>query len=161
MKAFFIYLMIAFSVFEPFNIAGDSMEPTLSHGDVVVIDKNAYDDKEPLRGDVVIFYGTDEENKYFVKRIIGLPGETIKVKEGDLYLIQGTREIEIYEPYLPEGRRQYTLREIDGTSYQIPEGKYFVLGDNRDNSYDSRTWKSPFIPEENIVGKYYDMMPSL
>jgi signal peptidase I len=144
----------------PFNIAGDSMDPNFHDGQSIMIEKFSYAFDSPDRSDVVIFSGTDEPEKYFVKRIIGLPGEVILLSEGDVYRIIETKhgeekKILIDEPYLPSKNKVYSLRQIDGTRYTVPQGKYFVLGDNRDGSFDSRTWKDPFVPKKNIVGKYY------
>lgn len=154
MKEFFI-LLFSFWLMSPFTITGESMEPTFSHDDVIMINNYAYAEQDPQRFDVIVFYGTDEPDKHFVKRIIGLPGETIVMKEDTVYIEEDDELIELDEPYIWRNKNQdISLRKIDGTSYQVPWGKYFVLGDNRDSSYDSRTWKDPFVPKENIVGKY-------
>jgi signal peptidase I len=155
MKSFLASIIVVFYM-SPFNISGDSMEPFLSDGDVIMTESLTYADNEPARGDIVVFYGTDEPDKFFVKRIIGLPGETIKISEDNVYVIdEDGDQTKIEEPYLSKSAKAYSLRQIDGTSYEIPEGSYFVLGDNRDSSFDSRTWKNPFVPKNNIVGKYY------
>jgi signal peptidase I len=152
MKEFFIYIF-SFWLMTSFTVSGDSMEPTFSHDDVIVVESYVFE--EPQRYDIVIFWGTDESDKQFVKRIIGLPGETILIREDRIFIVEDNGdETEIEEPYIWKNEETYTLREIDGTRYDVPEGYYFVLGDNRDASYDSRTWHSPFIPEENIAGKY-------
>jgi signal peptidase I len=149
-------IFISLLFFSPFNVAGDSMEPTLMNTDVIMIDKTAYLFSEPQRGDIVIFFGTDEPDKFFIKRIIGMPGETILLKEDKVFIVnEDGKEIFLDEPYVQiRGNKLYSLRQIDGTRYQVPKGHYFVLGDNRNSSYDSRTWKHPFVPKENIVGKY-------
>lgn len=129
------------------------MEPALSHDDTIMTE--AYFFEEPQRQDIIVFWGTDEPDKYFVKRIIGMPGETILIREEIVYIVESDGdEVEIDEPYIWRDDDTYTLREIDGTKYEVPYGNYFVLGDNRDSSYDSRTWQNPFVPEENIAGKY-------
>ncbi|MFC1655467.1 signal peptidase I [Patescibacteria group bacterium] len=154
MKEFFTFIF-SFWLMSPFTISGESMEPMLSHDDVIMIENYAYVDESPERYDVIVFEGTDEPGKHFVKRIIGLPGETITMKEDVVYIEEDGELIELDEPYIWRNKNEvYSLRKIDGTSYQVPGGKYFVLGDNRDSSYDSRTWKDPFIPKENIEGKY-------
>jgi signal peptidase I len=159
MKSFFTALL-GFWFMIPFNISGDSMEPVFSHGDTVMFESLTYMLEEPKRGDIIVFEGTDEPDKYFVKRIIGMPGETVLLREDDVYLVddEGDDEI-INEPYIPETKEFYSLRQIDGTTYEIPDDHYFVLGDNRDFSFDSRTWTVPFVPEKNIVGKYYYKVP--
>lgn len=137
----------------PFNISGDSMEPTLSHEDMVMFESLSYQLEEPIRGDVVVFYGTDEYEKIFVKRIIGMSGETVVLKEGVVFIDGESLD----EPYLSKKHTggRFNFREFDGVTYEVPYGKYFVLGDNRENSFDSRVWNDPFVPRENLVGKYY------
>ncbi len=152
----FIVSVFGFLFMSPFNISGDSMEPILSHDDTVMFETLTYMLEDPLRGDVVVFYGTDEPDKIFVKRIIGMPGETVLLREGKVFIVDENDDEKLLEEnYLRKSGREYSLRQIDGTRYEIPEGKYFVLGDNRDNSFDSRTWHDPFVPKENLVGKYY------
>ena len=150
MKAFFAAIFTIFFL-SPFTISGNSMEPFLSDHDVILVDSYTYNQEAPQRGDVIVFRGTDEPDKFFVKRVIGLPGETVIIREDDVYI----NETKLDEPYVYSKDKIYSLRQIDGTQYEVPEGKYFVLGDNRDSSFDSRTWRSPFVPKNNIVGKYY------
>jgi signal peptidase I len=143
----------------PFNISGDSMYPNFADGSTIMTESLTYLSEEPQRGDVVVFYGTDEPDKFFVKRIIGLPGETIKISEDNVYIVDDEgKETKIEEPYVNKTDKVYSLKQIEGTKYEIPEATYFVLGDNRDSSFDSRTWDNPFVPKNNIVGKYYFML---
>lgn len=137
----------------PFNISGDSMEPTFSHEDVIMFESLTYQLEEPIRGDVVVFYGTDEYEKIFVKRIIGMSGESVVLRDGVTY-IDGEQ---LDEPYLSKKpfESRFNFREFDGVTYEVPNGKFFMLGDNRENSFDSRVWNDPFVPRENLVGKYY------
>ncbi|MFC1810964.1 signal peptidase I [Patescibacteria group bacterium] len=140
----------------PFNIQGDSMEPTFSHDDYIMFETLTYIVEEPVRGDVVVFYGTDESEKVFVKRIVGMPGETLILQEGKVYIDEELLE----EPYMriysdSDDNEEFNFREHDGVSYEVPQGKYFMLGDNRKNSFDSRTWNDPFVPHQSIFGKYY------
>lgn len=149
------FLLGVFGIFfmSTFNIQGDSMAPTFFHDDYIVFESASYLFEEPARGDIVVFYGTDEPDKIFVKRIIGMPGETVTMRESKVYI----NDKELTELYLTErsGEPNLSLREIDGINYTVPDGKYFMLGDNRNESYDSRIWHDPFVPQENIVGKYY------
>lgn len=155
MKTFFTVLF-GIWLMMPFTISGDSMEPVFFHGDTIMFESFTYMVEEPKRGDIVVFKGTDEHDKFFVKRIIGMPGEVILLREGEVFQIDKTGdEIKIEEPYISQDIDVYSLRQIDGTRYEIPDGSYFVLGDNRDFSYDSRTWRDPFVKKKNIVGKYY------
>jgi len=149
------FLIGVFSVFfmSPFNIQGDSMEPTFSNDDYIMFEGFSYMVEEPVRGDIVVFYGTDEADKVFVKRIIGMPGEEVVIKERTVYINGELLE----ESYLGQhsDSEDLSLREYDGITYEVPNGKYFMLGDNRRNSFDSRTWSDPFVPRDNFLGKYY------
>lgn len=126
-------------------IPSGSMLPTLEIDDRLIIDKLGYRFAEPQRGDVVVFYPTDklkEEYKdAFIKRIIGLPGETVEVRDGRV-LIDGEP---LSENYIAE-KPQYNWGPET-----VPEGQYLVLGDNRNNSYDSHYWG--FVPRDNIIGR--------
>lgn len=138
----------------PFNIQGDSMEPTFSHDDYIMFETLTYIVEEPVRGDIVVFYGTDEPNKVFVKRIVGMSGESLILKEGKVYIDEELLE-EPYKGIYSDDDSKFNFREHDGVSYEVPQGKYLMLGDNRKNSFDSRTWSDPFVPRQNIFGKYY------
>jgi signal peptidase I len=123
-----------------FRIEGHSMMPTLQEGEYVIINKLAYYFDEPERGDIIVLHFPNDRSRDFIKRVIGLPGDEIEI---------GSREVRVngvllQEPYInapPEYSGQWV----------VPEGKYFVLGDNRNNSSDSYTWS--FLPHEDIVGK--------
>jgi signal peptidase I len=117
-----------------------SMEPTLYRGDFVLVDKISYRLGNPNRGDIVIFYyPVDPEQKY-VKRVIGLPGDQIKISNGQLF-VNGQR---LSEPYLK------AVPIYDG-NWSVPEDSYFVLGDNRNRSNDSHNWG--MLPRQNIIGR--------
>lgn len=152
MKGFLVGVFAVFFM-SPFNISGNSMEPTFSNGDTIMFEGLTYAVEAPMRGDVVVFYGTDEPDKIFVKRIIGLPGEEVVIRERRVYINGELLE----EPYLGQlsDPANLKMREYDGITYEVPEGKYFMLGDNRQNSFDSRTWNDPFVPLDNIIAKYY------
>jgi signal peptidase I len=127
-------------------IPSGSMEPTLQVNDRLVIDKLTYDWNEPHRGDMVVFNPTRtlrQENFHdaLIKRIIGLPGETVAVKKGTVY-INGVPLPETY----PAARPDYRFGPV-----VVPANSYLVLGDNRNNSYDSHYWG--FVPRHDIVGR--------
>ncbi len=126
-------------------IPSASMETTIMTGDRIFGNRLAYLNKDPQRGDIVIFKFPDDEKQLFIKRVIGLPGETLEMREGKIY-IDGSEE-PLDEPYLnvePIG---------DYGPITIPEGAYFMMGDNRNNSADSRYWMQPFVYREKILGK--------
>lgn len=137
-----IVLVIALYVIGLQQVVGDSMEPTLKNGDILIINKLS---KEYKRGDIITFlYG---DIKYLVKRVIGLPGEYVEIKENNIY-ING----EVIEDYVDAtGMKDFDLKNLGYD--KIPEGYYFVIGDNRGNSLDSRNYKVGLIKKEDIIGK--------
>lgn len=157
-------------VWEPFNMPSASMEPTLNVGDYFIVEKVPYLLREPQRGDLVLFLHSDEESPY-VKRLMGLPGDRLQLREGSLYLngqrlarseVKRHPEIvkggQVYRESLPS-RRSYLIREIsdsrffdDTDIYEVPADHYFFLGDNRDNSLDSRS-DLGVVPAENLLGR--------
>lgn len=192
-----IALCIRTFVFEPFNIPSESMYPTLKVGDYLFVEKYAYGYSRysfplglggfegrimasaPARGDVVVFRLPSDTNIDYIKRIVGLPGDTVQVEDGILH-INGTavrRDYEtteqlshgnffaIYHKYtetLPDGVKHgiYEISDeqsLDNTpAFTVPAGHYFVMGDNRDSSQDSRvTGLVGFVPEENLVGRAF------
>jgi len=152
MKAFFreilVTLILAIVVFfilqatvQSFVVVGSSMEPSLHEGQRLLINKVVYAFHEPERGDIIVFHPPDNQQVDYIKRIIALPGDTIKVKEEAIY-INGSP---LDEPYINEPPK-YTISE-----QKIAVNEYFVLGDNRNNSNDSHNgWT---VPRQNIIGK--------
>ncbi len=122
------------------RVEGFSMEPTFHNGELVIVNKLAYRFSLPERGDVVIFHYPRNPKEEFIKRVIGLPGEQISVRNGKVF-INGQ---ELEEPYIASPPN-YTLEAI------VPEGTVYVLGDNRNNSSDSHNWGS--LPLDMIIGK--------
>lgn len=141
-------IMIRLVIAEPRYIPSDSMLPTLQIGDRVVVEKVSYRFHHPKRGDIIVFdppallqefgYTIDQA---FIKRVIGEPGQTIQIQNGKVYLDNEP----LQEPYIA-APPNYSLPPLT-----IPEGQYFVMGDNRNNSNDSHVWG--FLPEENIIGR--------
>ncbi len=123
-----------------FRIEGQSMEPNLHDGEYVLIDKISYLLHPPERGDVVVFVPPTNERDY-IKRVIGLPGDTVEIKSGQVYV----NGIALDEPYLKNSTN------IDIPARQVEEGRYFVMGDNRGNSSDSRVFGA--ITFQSIVGR--------
>ena len=127
------------------RVPTESMEPTILAGDRVIGFRLSYLFSEPQRGDIVIFRYPDDEKQYYVKRVVGLPGERVEVRNGHVY-INGANE-----PL--EGLAGGTETFGSFGPYDVPEDHYFVMGDNRNSSWDSRFWKNTYVPKENIVGK--------
>lgn len=127
-------------------IPSGSMLPTLQVNDRLIVDKLGYHFKNPERGDIVVFSPTQELQKQnfhdaFIKRVIGLPGEKIEVKNGKVFV----NDKPITESYVTDAP-QYQYGPVT-----VPEGSYLVLGDNRNNSYDSHYWG--FVPRDKIIGR--------
>ncbi|MDD2554519.1 MAG: signal peptidase I [Desulfotomaculaceae bacterium] len=129
-------------IMQNFRIPSGSMEPTLQIQDYIFASKLSYRLDEPKRGDIVVFKYPKDTSRYFVKRLIAVGGETVALKGGELY-VDGQS---VPEDYLPQG-----LSFPDYGPVTVPEGNYFMLGDNRNNSRDSRDWG--FVPRNLIVGK--------
>lgn len=182
-----VILVIRSWIAEPFAISGASMVPTLQIGDFVWVDKNAYGLRMPLtntkfmdlgrpaRGDVIVFRFPPDETQTYVKRVVGLPGDEIRVDNGVLY-VNGARVVqqpigrftgegsnaeatgsELLNESLGINKHRILAigarRSRDNETWLVPEGHYFVLGDHRDNSEDSRRWGT--VPEENLVGRVF------
>ena len=128
------------------KIPSASMEPTIMTGDRLIGNRLAYLNSDPQRGDVVIFLFPDNEKEYFIKRVIGLPGETVTVRSGKVYINDST------EP-LDESEYIVTIPIGDFGPYKVPEGAFFMMGDNRNNSMDSRYWNQPYVYKNKILGK--------
>lgn len=152
----------------PFQVEGNSMVSTLEDREYIVINKLAYFVGEPDRGDIVVFRPPNEPRKFYVKRVIGLPGDTVEIRNGRVYVRpEGSDDaLELSEPYLDERNRFRTFRhppnsgDTTPVTYDVPEGQYFLLGDNRQGSHDSRSFAMdgdphPYVPEESIKGRVW------
>ena len=145
--ATFINKVIIFKV----EVPSGSMEDTILIGDRVITFRLAYLISNPKRGDVIVFPYPDDEKVDFIKRIIGLPGETIEGKEGLVYIDGKPLE----EPYVKD------KIDSDFGPYVVPENGYFMMGDNRNNSEDSRYWEHKFVSRDKIKGKAVLKYPDL
>ena len=128
------------------RVPSASMENTIMTGDRVVGFRLTYLFQEPKRGDVIIFKFPDDESLYYVKRIIGEPGDIIDIKDGKIYLNNSETPLEedyIKEPMIPEADMHF----------EVPKGAYFCLGDNRNSSEDSRRWVHSYVYKEKIIAK--------
>lgn len=129
------------------QVVGPSMSPTLKNGDIVLLDKVSYRFAKIKRKDIVALYYAD--SKYLIKRVIGKPGEKVEFKDNHLYI----NGVKFKEDYLPKGitTEDFELNDLGYTI--IPKDMYLVLGDNRENSLDSRDKKVGLVPKKNIIGK--------
>ncbi|RKN86998.1 signal peptidase I [Paenibacillus ginsengarvi] len=148
--AFGLAFLIRYFLFGSYIVDGPSMKPNFHTGERLIVNKLLYDFREPKRGEVVVFHAT--ENKDFIKRIIALPGETVKV-QGDTVYINGEP---LDEPYLHEVVEQAkkagkSYNNLNWPESKVPEGTVFVLGDNRSDSTDSRMIGP--VPTEKVVGR--------
>jgi signal peptidase I len=191
-QALLIALVIRTLLFQPFVIPSGSMIPTLLIGDYLFVSKMSYGyskyslpfspdlfegriwSDEPERGDVAVFRPNNKIDTDYIKRVIGLPGDTVQMKDGELYINgeavkreaagefkpngqYGNRALKLYREILPNGVTYMTADEgptlADNTKvFEVPKGHYFMMGDNRDNSSDSR-FGVGYVPLENFVGK--------
>lgn len=122
-----------------------SMAPTIPNPCYILVDHVATEFSAPTRGEVVLFHFPDNPSQIFVKRVIGLPGDTVTIHSGHVY-IDGKV---LKEPYLPAG----VVTQGDFGPYVVPAGHYFMMGDNRNNSDDSRYWVHKYVAQSAIVGR--------
>ncbi len=154
----------------PFQVEGGSMNYTLEDREYIIINKLAYFLGTPKRGDIVVFRPPNDASKYYVKRIIGEPGDTVVLKNGEVYVIKKgtTEQMKLDEPYLDEHNAGRTYRHPSNSQgdttevrFPVPEDRYFVLGDNRQGSLDSRSFTGedgkpvPYVPTYDIKGKVW------
>ena len=140
------YFVITF-IGQRTKVDGHSMEPTLSDGDNLIVDKLSYRFKDPSRYDIIIFPYQHAENVYYIKRIIGLPGDTVQVKDDGYVYINGERSDEDY------GAELMDHGGIASEPLTLGDDEYFVLGDNRNHSSDSRDPMVGVLKRENIIGR--------
>lgn len=142
-----IIIPIRYYLIQPFIVRGSSMEPSFFDGEYLIIDEISYRFDGPDRGDVIVFKYPKDNTQYYIKRIIGLPKETIEISEGKIIIYNNKypEGMEFAESYLVDIETPGDLKEF------IPEDNYFVLGDNRRASSDSRIWG--LLPEHFIVGR--------
>lgn len=136
-------------IIRPFIVNGSSMEPNIEDKQYLIVDEISYRVREPERGDVIVLKSPPEPKKYYIKRIIGLPGETVKITGTTVTIINSEHPtgFALTESYLNDALNQHPQH----MTVTVPQGRYFVMGDNRDGSYDSRSWGT--LPKENIRGR--------
>lgn len=140
-----IVLPIRYFVFQPFIVKGQSMEPSFESGNYLIIDQLSYRFREPQRGEVVVFKYPKNPSQRYIKRVIGLPGETVEIKNGKVIIFteKGTQILDEPDSFFTPGNVKISLNKDE----------YFVLGDNRSFSSDSRHWGA--LPKEYIIGRAY------
>lgn len=142
-----VVVLVRVFIAQPFVVSGTSMVPTFQNNNYLIVDEISYRFKAPARGDVIVFRPPYEKGVYLIKRIIGTPGDTVVIKNGIVSIKNAAH---------PDGvvlSEDYITRDagIDDMTVEVPEGQYFVMGDNRPVSYDSRRWG--LLPRENITGR--------
>ncbi len=140
------YLILTY-VGQRTRVSGHSMETTLSDGDNLIVDKLSYRFGDPKRYDIIVFPYKYKENTYYIKRIIGLPGETVQVTDGYAYIDGELLESDVY------GAEIMDNSGIAGEPLTLDEDEYFVLGDNRNNSSDSRDPSVGILTREDLLGR--------
>ncbi len=135
-------------VVSPFVVDGDSMHPTFGNLDYLIVDELSYRFSEPARGDVVVFRYPKDPSVFFIKRIIGLPGETVSIRKGMVSVTTANGStLTLSEPYVTAEDATYNGKVT------LVEDEYFVMGDNRPNSSDSRVWGP--LPKEDLIGRVF------
>lgn len=143
-----IFLFLYLLVLQPHKIKGASMEPNFPNGEYLLTDKVKYRFNEPERGDVIVFKAPTGDGEEYIKRIIGLPGDTVLVKNAKVY-VNGK---ELKETYIPQINPTYGGTFLqENESFTVPQGNFFVLGDNRPHSSDSRSWGT--ITKDKVTGR--------
>ena len=145
--ALLIVIPIRYFVFQPFLVKGVSMEPNFQDGDYLIIDEFSYRFRTPSRGEVVIFHYPEDPSQRFIKRIIGLPQETVEIKNGKITITDkfGNSVLLNEKKYIPNYSQEEEVRVF------LRKDEYFVMGDNRNHSFDSRRWGA--LGEEGIIGR--------
>lgn len=141
-------IVIPFRVFiaQPYIVSGSSMDPTFKDGDYLIVDQLSKRFQKPQRGDVVIIRYPKDPSKFFIKRIVGFPNEKLEIKNGQVTVYNEFNEegLLIDEPYV-------SYKKVENFSIILDQSEYFVMGDNRAGSSDSRIWGP--LPEDHIVGQ--------
>lgn len=127
------------------QVPSGSMENTVMTGDRLIANRLSYTFSEPKRFDIVVFKFPDDESKLYIKRIIGMPGDTVVIKNNKVYINGSTEPLD--DSFIKE-----PMNTVDAV-YQVPENHYFMMGDNRNNSSDSRFWNNTFVAKDKILGK--------
>ncbi len=142
------FLIIYIFIARPFQVSGDSMYPNFQNNEYVLTNIISLKFNGPQRGDVVVFKAPPEPDKDFIKRVIGLPGDTVMIKDGDVYI---NNQLLDESSFLKSDVKTFGGDFLaDGQTITVPVDEYFVMGDNRPYSSDSRSWG--FVPKDNLIG---------
>lgn len=145
--AFVLSILLNKFVITTSTVISGSMENTIMTGDKIIANRLSYLFNEPKRFDIIVFHFPDNEEDIYLKRIIGLPGDKIEIKDGKVFINDSIEPLA--EDYLHE--------EMKGSfgPYNVPEDSYFLLGDNRNSSTDSREWENTYLKKDKIIGKAF------
>lgn len=148
--SFLIVLPIRYFVMQPFTVCGSSMEPTFQNGDYLIIDELSYFFRAPQRGEVIVFKYPNDPRQYYIKRVIGLPEETVFINNGQITISNKDKPegFLLEEDYLDP-----SLKTYGNLTKTLASNEYYVLGDNRYASADSRFWGP--LPAKDLVGKVF------
>ncbi|MFH1780817.1 MAG: signal peptidase I [Candidatus Nealsonbacteria bacterium] len=145
--ALLVVVPIRYFIFQPFFVRGQSMEPNFYNSDYLIVDELSYQFRAPERGEVVVFKYPNDTDQRYIKRIVGLPGETIAVNSGKVFIYKNNVPVALDESaYLPQ-----TTQTQGSMKTTLDKNEYFVLGDNRMLSADSRAWGT--LPEKDLIGR--------
>lgn len=141
-----VVVPIRIFIAQPFIVDGESMYPTFQNGNYLIVDEISYHFEKPARGDVIVFRYPGNPSIFYIKRIIGLPGETVTIKNGNITIteVDGASRI-LNEPFISSKDKSYNMTD------KLTNTQYFVMGDNRPRSSDSRVWGP--LPARNIIGR--------
>jgi signal peptidase I len=158
-KTIFIVVVLVYVtrgfIMQPFIVEGASMLPRLHTSDYLLVDKLSYRFKAPERGEIVVFKYPYDTSVNYVKRVIGLPGETVRIQEGQVSIINKDHPqgFALNEPYINEHAKTLLPSGSTSEDFPVPADSYFVMGDNRPQSSDSREWK--YLPKKDMIGRVF------
>lgn len=145
--ALIIVIPIRVFIAQPFIVSGTSMVPTFHESEYLIVDELSLHLRDPYRGEVIIFKAPPDTSKYYIKRVIGLPGETLEIRGSEVYITNNeVKEMKLDEPYILHP-------SYNDLKITLKEDEYFVMGDNRKASSDSRVWGA--LPRKNVVGRAF------
>jgi len=145
--AFLLVVGFRLFVFQPFLVRGASMEPNFHNWDYLIVDEISYRFRNPERGEVVVFKFPNDPSQRYIKRIVGLPGETVQVQDGQVAILRGDEKVQLDESH-------YISSTTPGrVEIELSEDQYFVMGDNRAYSSDSRSWGE--LSGDLIIGRVF------